>query len=247
MIGLVLAAGLGKRLRPLTLRKPKPLLKVLNTTLLEIALNDLARLKRKGYLSEIWVNLHYMPELMEMSIERLEVELSTEIRTLFEPKLLDTGGTVKKLLSLYPNSDIITRNCDVLLSYPLERLVELHSKLDKDTLGILLGFVPSTEIGNYLYPPNLVFDNSCKLIDIGSQNSQTFKGKSNTCHFCGVYTLRSRALELMPDRDEFSILEVFRRAPEKFRIITYRGWFADMGRFKSLLTVSTLSLNFKVI
>jgi MurNAc alpha-1-phosphate uridylyltransferase len=91
--GMVLAAGLGTRLRPLTETLPKPLVEIAGRTLLDHALD---RLELAG-VEEVVVNLHYKPAMLEAQLaqrERPRIKLSRE------EKLLETGGGVRHALPL---------------------------------------------------------------------------------------------------------------------------------------------------
>ena len=87
--GMVLAAGLGKRMQPLTLKTPKPLLEINNISLLERAINLLI----KSGVKEISINVHHLPEQIEKFIRekkfKIQVNISKEIDA-----LLDTGGGI---------------------------------------------------------------------------------------------------------------------------------------------------------
>jgi len=90
---MVLAAGLGKRLRPLTDVRPKPLIEVAGQPLIAHALDRLAL----AGVERAVVNLYYKPEMIEAALAgrtRPRIELSRE------PELLETGGGVKNALPL---------------------------------------------------------------------------------------------------------------------------------------------------
>src|SRR6056297_2714835 len=91
---MVLAAGLGKRMRPLTADMPKPLVPVLGRTLLDRVLDRLAA----AGIERAVVNVHYMGDQIEAALamrERPEIRISDE-----RDELLDTGGGVKRALPL---------------------------------------------------------------------------------------------------------------------------------------------------
>lgn len=103
---MVLAAGLGKRMQPLTLTKPKPLQLVGGKTMLDHALDKLVAIGIKRAV----VNTHHLPEQIE---EHLKQRHDLEIIISRENELLDTGGGVKKALSYLGNKPFFALNADL--------------------------------------------------------------------------------------------------------------------------------------
>ena len=89
--GMILAAGLGKRMQPLTNRKPKPLIEIRGSTLLERAINLLIN----HGVEEITVNIHHLANQIEKFISDFPSEVKFRISN-EKDLLLDTGGGVKK-------------------------------------------------------------------------------------------------------------------------------------------------------
>ena len=89
--GMILAAGLGKRMQPLTNKKPKPLLEIGGSTLLERAINLLIN----HGVEEITVNTHHLADQIEKFISDFSSEVKFKISN-EKNLLLDTGGGVKK-------------------------------------------------------------------------------------------------------------------------------------------------------
>jgi MurNAc alpha-1-phosphate uridylyltransferase len=104
---MVLAAGLGKRMRPLTDTTPKPLLKVAGRTLLDCALDRLAEAK----VERAVVNVHYLGEQIEAHLKARSVPPIAISR---ESALLETGGGVAKALPLLGEAPFYAVNADVL-------------------------------------------------------------------------------------------------------------------------------------
>ena len=89
--GMILTAGLGKRMQPLTNKKPKPLLEIGGITLLERAINLLIN----HGVKEISVNIHHLGDQIEKYISDFKSEVEIKISN-EKDSLLDTGGGVKK-------------------------------------------------------------------------------------------------------------------------------------------------------
>ena len=105
-IGMVLAAGLGTRMRPITNTIPKPLVSVAGKTLLDRALDNLSA----GGVERVYVNVHYLPELIE---EHLRSRSTPEVRISDERKhLLDSGGGVKNAIAGEADAPMFILNGD---------------------------------------------------------------------------------------------------------------------------------------
>ena len=107
--GMVLAAGLGKRMQPLTLKKPKPLLEINNTSLLERAINLLINCG----VQEISINVHYLSDQIKSFINKKK--FSTKINISDETELLlDTGGGVLAGTNNFNDNPFFVINPDTL-------------------------------------------------------------------------------------------------------------------------------------
>ena len=107
--GMVLAAGLGKRMQPLTLNKPKPLLEINNTSLLERAINLLINCG----VQEISINIHYLSDQIKSFINKKK--FSTKINISDETELLlDTGGGVLAGTNNFNDNPFFVINPDTL-------------------------------------------------------------------------------------------------------------------------------------
>ena len=109
--GMILAAGLGKRMQPLTYKKPKPLLEIGGITLLERAINLLIN----HGVKEISVNIHHLGDQIEKYISDLKSEVKIKISN-EKDLLLDTGGGVKKGTKDFNNNPFFVINPDTLWS-----------------------------------------------------------------------------------------------------------------------------------
>jgi NDP-sugar pyrophosphorylase family protein len=127
MKAMILAAGLGTRLRPLTGDRPKALVAVAGHTLLEIALT---RLRSFG-VREVIVNTHHYAEMIAEYLQAndgfgMRIELSRE------EELLDTGGGLKKAAHFFLDGNLqepfILHNVDVVSTIDLGRMIQFHSE-----------------------------------------------------------------------------------------------------------------------
>ena len=121
MKAMILAAGRGERLRPLTDRIPKPLLPIAGEALI---VHQIRWLRRAG-ITDIVVNLHHLGEQIE---ERVGAgrDLGVNVRYSREATLLDTGGGVKAARPLLGAAPFLLLNGDIWTNYPFGRLTELE-------------------------------------------------------------------------------------------------------------------------
>ena len=127
MKAMILAAGLGTRLRPLTDDRPKALVEVGGRTLLEITL---ARLREFG-VREVIVNVHHFADMV-LDYLKANQNFGMHIEVSREEVLLDTGGGLKKAANFFlrdPASSgepFILHNVDVISDIDLRRMIESH-------------------------------------------------------------------------------------------------------------------------
>lgn len=126
MRAVLLAAGLGTRLRPLTDTVPKCLVEVGGRTLLDIWLDALAAVD----VDEVLVNTHHLPEQVETHVARREGR-SPRVRTVHEPELLGSAGTLAANRHLLERDEMfLAVNADNLTDFDLRELVAAHRATD---------------------------------------------------------------------------------------------------------------------
>jgi MurNAc alpha-1-phosphate uridylyltransferase len=135
---MVMAAGLGKRMRPLTASRPKPLVEVAGKALLD---HSLDRLRAAGVRKAV-VNVHYLPDALEAHlkkrVEGIEIAVSDE-----REQLLETGGGLVKALPLIEADPFLVVNSDNLwIDGPVDSLRHLASHWKDDQMDALLLLVP---------------------------------------------------------------------------------------------------------
>ena len=172
--GMVLAAGLGKRMQPLTLKTPKPLLEINKISLLERAINLLI----KSSVEEISINVHHLPEQIEKFIRekkfKVEVNISKETDA-----LLDTGGGILEATKHFGDNPFYVINPDTLWSdryiEEVKRLEDSYLKNKKPTL--------------LLVNKKLSFDGSFKG-DFNLTNNQITRDEKNDFIFTGLQIIK---------------------------------------------------------
>lgn len=141
---MVLAAGLGKRMRPLTASRPKPLIEVAGQALLDHVLDKLAA----AGVEKVVVNVHYLADAVEAHLSKnpdLKVAISDE-RSL----LLETGGGLVKAAPLIDSDPFLVVNSDNLwVDGPADTLKLLASHWDSAKMDALLLLVPHARAQNH--------------------------------------------------------------------------------------------------
>ncbi|MGA0596369.1 tRNA (adenosine(37)-N6)-threonylcarbamoyltransferase complex ATPase subunit type 1 TsaE [Enterovirga sp. CN4-39] len=141
MVAMVLAAGLGKRMRPITDTRPKPLVEVAGRPLIDHALG---RLLEAG-LSKVVVNVHYLPDMIEdhvASLADLSITISDE-----RDALLETGGGVKRALPLLGPEFLVLNSDSLWTERETKNLSRLLETWRPEEMDILLLLAPRKSLG----------------------------------------------------------------------------------------------------
>jgi MurNAc alpha-1-phosphate uridylyltransferase len=138
---MVLAAGLGLRMRPITLHTPKPLVAVAGRTMLDRALDHLTA----AGITRLVVNTHWLPDRIASHLAgRSDITLSPE------PELLETGGGVARALPLLGDQPFFVVNSDILWTDGASpALARLAAAWDEDRMDALLLLVPTARAVGY--------------------------------------------------------------------------------------------------
>jgi NDP-sugar pyrophosphorylase family protein len=194
MKAMVLAAGLGTRLRPLTNSRPKALVEVGGRTLLEITLS---RLKSFG-IRDVIVNVHHFPDMI---VEYLKVNenFGMHIEISREQVLLDTGGGLKKAGWFFQNNSdepFILHNVDVMTNIDLHRMLEFHQKHQP----VVTVAMQKRKTSRYL-----LFDVEGRLCGKSSTPDPRFQSLG----FSGIHVISPRLVSMMPSEEVFSIITCY--------------------------------------
>ncbi len=236
MKAMILAAGLGTRLRALTDNRPKALVEIGSRTLLEITL---ARLRAFG-ISDVIVNVHHFGDMI---IEYLKThnDFGMRIAISREEVLLDTGGGLKKAAYFFGDDSssrevpFLVHNVDVISTIDLQRMVQFHT--ENRALATLA--VQGRETSRYL-----LFDNASELCGRRSgRDGATELVRSaeqvQPLAFCGIHVISPRFLALMSEEGAFSIITSYLRlAAQGEKILDFRAdeyYWRDLGKPENLV------------
>jgi len=235
MKAMILAAGLGTRLRPLTDDRPKALVEVAGHTLLEIALS---RLRGFG-VSEVIINTHHHAAMMQ---EYLHANSNFGMRIVVssEEELLDTGGGLKKAAWFFLEGNesqpepFLLHNVDVISTIDLARMLRTHK--EKDALATLA--VQDRETSRYL-----LFDEYGQLCGRkagrdGIPEMVLSATATKALAFSGIHIISPDLFAKIAEQGSFSIIAAYLRlASLGERIIGFRAdeyYWRDLGRLENV-------------
>lgn len=236
MKAMVLAAGLGTRLKPWTDFHPKALAKVGGITLLERQIRYL----QKFDIFDVVVNVHHFAEQIFQAIEENEgwgsnISISHEVE-----KVLETGGGLKNAAALLQNSeDILLINVDILTDLDLQKLIDYH----QSNRGIATIVISDRLTSRYF-----LFDEQSRLS--GWTNTKTGEERIvRMVHplykkaFSGIHIIKRDIFPLLPSEEKFSIVEAYLKMAAENPIYGYDhslGVFLDLGKPDNLILAEQL-------
>ena len=231
MKAMILAAGLGTRLRPLTDDRPKALVAVGGRTLLEITLSRL----RKFGVREVIINAHHFADMIVDNL-KANHDFGMYVEVSREETLLDTGGGLKKAAHFFlenssrEDEPFILHNVDVISTIDLGRMLQFHR--EHNALATLA--VQDRETSRYL-----LLDEQLRLCGrrSGREGSPEFVRHSQQVQalaFSGIHVISPRLLSMITEEGAFSIITTYLRlAAQGEKILAFRAeeyYWRDLGR-----------------
>ena len=215
---MVLAAGLGTRLKPVTDTLPKALVQVDNRALIDHALD---RLEAVG-VGEVVVNTHYLAEQLQA---HLSGRKSPVLQISHEDDLLDTGGGIAKALPLLGDDPFLAVNADAFwLNGPYDALQRMAHTWDDDTMDGLLLLHSTVEAYGYTG-----LGDFCAPLGDGVL-TRRLEGEVSPWLFTGIQMLHPRLFKTAPD-GAFSLNLLYDRAIESGRLlgVVHDGEWCHVG------------------
>jgi len=219
MKAMVLAAGYGLRMRPLTLLRAKPALPVLNRPLLSWTLERLARAGAR----DVVVNLHHLPESVTAAVGDGR-RFGLRVRYAREAALLGTGGGPRAVRAAFGDEPLLLVNGDVLFDFDLRRLAAAHRTSGaRATLAVRRNPVP------YAYSP-VVSDRSGRILSIADRP----RGARGTVSmFASVHVLDPALLDRLPHGASDSVRDLYIPLLAEgghLQGVRFQGAWYDFGR-----------------
>lgn len=232
MKAMILAAGLGTRLQPITKTKPKALVEIKGVPLIESVLQQLI----SAGVTEVIINLHHFPEQIKKFLQQKE-NFGLRIEFSEEPELLDTGGGLKHAQWFFDETDqpFLLHNVDVLHEIDLRKMIQAH----QENKPLATVAVNHRETSRYL-----IFDENDRLCGWRSLAqekeiiSRPPSGTTTDLAFCGIHVLSPNFFSCLREKGIFSIIDSYLRlAGEGEEIAAFRVddfiW-RDVGKLEAL-------------
>jgi NDP-sugar pyrophosphorylase family protein len=231
MKAMVLAAGLGTRLRPLTNDRPKALVEVAGRTMLEITLE---RLRAFG-IRDVIINAHHFADQV-VAYLKANGNFGMRLEISREEVLLDTGGGLKKAAHFFlddpasASEPFIVHNVDVISAIDLRRMIESY----REGAALATLAVQKRETSRYL-----LFDEHMELCGRragrdGKDEWASGAQKAEPLAFCGIHVISPQIFPLMTEQGIFSIIDVYLRlAAAGKKIKAFRAdeyYWRDLGK-----------------
>lgn len=214
---MILAAGLGKRMRPLTASQPKPLVRVAGRALIDHALDRLA----EAGVARAVVNVHYLADALEAHVcarRAPQVTVSNE-----RAQLLETGGGMMKAMPHLPDPFFALNADNIWLDGPSNAFAELSRRWNPDQMDALLLLVPHARAANFNGPGDFHMDPAGRL-------SRRQDGRVAPFIYTGIQLVSHRLLRDAPE-GPFSTNILWNRAIEEGRLygLSFGGLWFEVG------------------
>ncbi|MBW2003385.1 MAG: nucleotidyltransferase family protein [Deltaproteobacteria bacterium] len=224
MKAMILAAGMGERLRPLTSVYPKVLVPVVNKPVIDRIIQFLTAHK----VEEIIVNAHHHYQMIRDYLKGGNpFDIKVEIR--IEKEILGTGGGIKNTHDFWGNDPFIVINGDILTDIDLGDVYAFHLRRNNLVTMVLHDFPPYNKIR---------VDSEMNILSIGPGTD--LKG---TLAFTGIHVINPEVLSFIPDKKRYNIIDAYKRLIDLKKPI--RGYIATGHRWIDIGTIADyLKANF---
>ena len=242
MKAMIFAAGLGTRFRPLTNSKPKALVEVNGTPLLEIVIN---RLKLFGF-NEIIINAHHFAGSI---IDFLNKKRNFNIKIIISDeteKLLGIGGGLKKASWFFnDNEPFLAHNVDIVSDIDLKQLYESHIRSE----ALVTLAVKNRQSSNYL-----LFDSNktlCGWINKNSGEKKIVKNSNSNLTplaFSGIHIISPSIFNLIKKDGVFPIIDTYLDLAANHKIVAFiddNSLWIDAGKVENLKETGEILINIK--
>ena len=238
MEGMIFAAGLGTRLRPLTNDRPKALVELNGKSLL---LRCIERMVSAG-IRRIVINIHHFAELMRTEIAKIDIPGVELVVSDESDLLLDTGGGLKKAAELFSEGEpVLIHNVDIYSELNLEKLITDYQTAPKHALMVIRKCVGGRVLK---FGEDLVLK--------GWMNTNTGEEKvarddfysADTYSFCGIHVVSPEFIKMISGAGVFSIIDEYISQAKQYDVCGYyyEGEFIDLGTPEAIASAGSVVL-----
>lgn len=239
---MIFAAGLGKRLTPITNNIPKALIRIAGKPLLWHILQKLIYYQ----FHNIVINVHYLAEQIIDYINSITSELNANILISHEKEFLaETGGGLKHASNYFHKaSNILLHNVDILSNINLEQLWNYH--IDK-------GVIATLAVSKRPSYRQLIFNHKnllCGWLNI--KTKQLVGSVSDSCvqfAFSGIHVISTKIFDYMPSDNVFSLIDLYLKICDKVSITFYEHMptqCLDVGKHENLFKAEQFLKHIKI-
>ncbi len=216
MQAMILAAGFGTRLLPYTLARPKPLFPILNQPLLLLIIN---RLQQAG-CDHIVVNCHYLREQIVQALQGLAGVVVQE-----ESSVLGTGGGLRLALDQFRDEPVLVTNGDIYHTIDYQRLYQAHKTKGA---AVTMAMHDCPRFNTVAVQDERI----CSFDD---------RTRGELLAFTGLHILEPSVLSAIPEKQEYSIIDCYRRLVDQGQLISALRvddcFWTDMGTVEDYLAL----------
>ena len=214
---MVMAAGMGKRMRPLTASQPKPLVRVAGKPLIDHTLDRLA----EAGISKAVVNLHYLADALEAHL----ADRKAPVVTISDERaaLLETGGGMVKAQAQLPDPFFCLNSDNIWLDGPRDAFADLSQRWDPAIMDALLLVVPHAKAKNFSGPGDFHLDPTGRIM-------RRKPGRIAPFIFTGIQIVSHRLLRDSVE-EKFSTNVLWNRALQEGRLygVAFTGTWFEVG------------------
>lgn len=219
MKAMILAAGLGTRLRPLTNHTPKPLLPIAGTPLI---VWNLLLLRRHG-ITDVIVNLHHLGHLIEQALGD-GTQIGLRLTYSHEPVILGTGGGLKQAEAFFGGEPFLVLNGDTLVELDLKAVMQFHHRHGGLATMVLRDDPEAKQWGA------VEVDAGQRILRINGRGASAAAAAIRM--FAGIHVMHPRLLRDVPAGRESSIIDAYVREIERGEAVfgfDMQGYWSDIG------------------
>lgn len=240
MKAMILAAGKGERLMPLTQNLPKPLFPVANLPIIRYTIEFL-----KFYgIRDIIINLYHLPRLIEQELGDGSV-LGVKITYSFEEELWGTGGGLKKVEKFFKDEEcFVVVNADILVDCDLEDVIHFHRRNEATATMVLTQDASTSVYGA------VEIDDENSIRNIAGRLDDVRESDRIPAVFTGIHVLSPKIFEYIPP-NIFTCINQYaypKMIGNKEKVIGYlmEGFWADIGRVESFYSTNMVFLDRRI-